>query len=457
MANIDYINALGAGASFDTKSIVESLVQAERAGSEAQIQRKLASAEAKISGLGSATSILNILKEGAEKLNDAKDFNTLSLSNSQTSAFGASVSLDASAGTNSIEITSIAKEQRSISDGFDSKTTALNGSSDTTISISVGGGATQTLTVNGATLESVRDSINTANLGIKAEILDTGAASGNFRLQLVGESGANKSFTISSDAPALSFSQLQASSDAALKVNGVDFTRSSNTITDVIQGVTLNLNSATTGTATLAVNRDTSTAKQNILDFVALYNEAQLEFKKLTDSEIDGPLRGDTIFRGLLRNLNSIVLNQSSTPGSNVNSMSSMGISVDKTGQLLFDDKKLDAALASNFEDVIKIFSADTDDQTRFSSDAAGIAGDIKTLIENATASDGYLTTAEQALQSRTTDYNEDLEELNARMVLIEERYNKQFLAMQQIIEEMNSTKESLISSLDNLPFTRKD
>jgi len=321
----------------------------------------------------------------------------------------------------------------------------------------VGGGATQTLTINGATLESVRDSINTANLGIKAEILDTGAASGNFRLQLVGESGANKNFTISSDASALSFSQLQASSDAALKVNGVDFTRSSNTITDVIQGVTLNLNSATTGTATLAVNRDTSTAKQNILDFVALYNEAQLEFKKLTDSETDGPLRGDTIFRGLLRNLNSIVLNQSSTPGSNVNSMSSMGISVDKTGQLLFDDKKLDAALASNFEDVIKIFSADTDDQTRFSSDAAGIAGDIKTLIENATASDGYLTTAEQALQSRTTDYNEDLEELNARMVLIEERYNKQFLAMQQIIEEMNSTKESLISSLDNLPFTRKD
>tara|TARA_A100001035_G_scaffold210921_1_gene170793 strand:+ start:99 stop:512 length:414 start_codon:yes stop_codon:yes gene_type:complete len=137
--------------------------------------------------------------------------------------------------------------------------------------------------------------------------------------------------------------------------------------------------------------------------------------------------------------------------------MSSMGISVDKTGQLLFDEQKLDAALSENFEDVIKIFSADTDNQTRFSSDAAGIAGDIKALIENATASDGYLTTAEQSLQSRTSDYNEDLEELNERMATIEERYNRQFLAMQTIIEEMNSTKESLISSLENLPFTRKD
>ena len=457
MANIDYINALGAGASFDTKSIVESLVQAERAGAEAQIQRKLATAEAKISGLGAATSILNILKAGAEKLNDAKDFNTLSFSNSQTNAFSASVSLDASAGTNSINITSVAKEQRSISGGFDSKTTSINGSGATTISISVGGGATQTLTVNDATLESVRDSINSAKLGIQAEILDTGAETDNFRLQLVGESGASKDFTISSNASALSFSELQAASNASLTVNGVDFTRSSNTITDVIQGVTLNLNSVTTGTATLAVNRDTSEAKQNIKDFVALYNEAQLEFKKLTDSETDGPLRGDTIFRGLLRNLNSIVLNQSSTPGSAINSMSSMGISVDKTGQLLFDEQKLDSALSKNFEDVIKIFSADTDNQTRFSSDAAGIAGDIKTLIENATASDGYLTTAEQSLQSRTSDYNEDLEDLNERMATIEERYNRQFLAMQTIIEEMNSTKESLISSLENLPFTRKD
>ncbi|MEC8644240.1 MAG: flagellar cap protein FliD N-terminal domain-containing protein, partial [Pseudomonadota bacterium] len=133
MANIDYINALGAGASFDTKSIVESLVQAERAGAEAQIQRKLATAEAKISGLGAATSILNILKAGAEKLNDAKDFNTLSFSNSQTSAFSASVSLDASAGTNSINITSVAKEQRTISGGFDNKTTSINGSGATTI------------------------------------------------------------------------------------------------------------------------------------------------------------------------------------------------------------------------------------------------------------------------------------------------------------------------------------
>ncbi len=121
MAGIDYINALGAGASFDTKSIVEALVQAERAGPESQINRKIVTAESKISALGSAASILEVLQKGAELINDEKDFNTLSIQNSSTSAIKATVSNNARAGTNSISVTSIAKEQRSISAGFDSQ------------------------------------------------------------------------------------------------------------------------------------------------------------------------------------------------------------------------------------------------------------------------------------------------------------------------------------------------
>ena len=198
MASIDYINALGAGASFDTKKIVEALVEAERAGAEQQIQRKLADAESKISGLGSAASILNILKEGAELLNDARDFNTLSINNSQPSALGAAVTSNARAGSNTVSIQSLAKEQRSVSTGFDSSSVQLNGENTTNISLTVNG-TTQSLAVEGATLSSVRDAINNAELGVRAEIVNTGEASGNFKLQIVGETGASNSFTISSD------------------------------------------------------------------------------------------------------------------------------------------------------------------------------------------------------------------------------------------------------------------
>ena len=456
MASIDYINALGAGASFDTKKIVEALVEAERAGAEQQIQRKLADAESKISGLGSAASILNILKEGAELLNDARDFNTLSINNSQPSALSAAVTSNARAGSNTVSIQSLAKEQRSVSSGFDSSSVQLNGENTTNISLTVNG-TTQSLAVEGATLSSVRDAINNAELGVRAEIVNTGEASGNFKLQIVGETGASNSFTISSDFSGLNFSTNQAASDASLTVNGIAFTRSSNQISDVIEGVNLNLTATTDTNFTLSIDRDISEAKGNIVAFVSMFNEATQEFRNLTNSETDGPLRGDSIFRSIIRNMRSIVIGAASTGGDNVSSLSDIGISIDRTGQLLFDEAKLETSLTNNFDEVVSLFSANTNDQSRFSDDPGGIAGDLKTLIERVTASDGYLVTAEQALQQRTAEFNEDLEELEERMKVVEERYNRQFLVMQNIIEEMNSTKESLISSFENLPFSNKD
>ena len=456
MATIDYINALGAGASFDTKSIVEALVQAERAGAEGQVQRKIAVAESKISGIGAAVSILDILQQGAELINDARDFNTLSIQNSAANAVNATATTNARAGTNSIEVTSLAKEQRSISAGFSSDTTTLNGGNPTTVDITVNG-TTQSLTVESATLSSIASAINDADLGVTAEIINTGIGSDSYRLQLVGNAGSDGAFTITSDSDGLSFNNIQTASDAELTVNGVDFVRSTNQISDIIQGVTLNLVNTTDGTETISVVRDTSLAKENIIGFVAMFNEATNEFKNLTDAETDGPLRGDTIFRSMVSQLRSIMISESSAPGDNINSLSSMGIAIDRNGQLVYDEAKIDTALNDHYDEVVKIFSANTNDQSRFSTEAGGVAGDIKALIEKVTASDGYLTTTEASLTERNADYQQDLKDIDERMAQVEERYNRQFLVMQTIIEEMNSTKESLISSLENLPFSNKN
>ncbi len=455
MAGIDYINALGAGASFDTKSIVEALVQAERASAESQIQRKMAVSESKVSGLGAAASILDILKQGAELLNDARDFNTLDIQNTSQGAVIAAATNNARAGTNSISVSSLAKEQRTISAGFDTDTGILNSGNAIGIDITVNG-VTETLSLESANLSSVATAINNANLGVSAEVINTGTGSGSYRLQLVGKEGSSNAFSVTSDFSGLSFETLQSASNAALNVNGVDFVRSTNQISDIIQGVTLNLAGTTSQTETISINRDTSKAKENILAFVAMYNEATSEFKVLTDSEEDGPLRGDTIFSSIVNELRSIMISESSSPGDNVNSLSGMGISIDRYGQLNYDEAKLDVALNDNYDDVIKIFSANVNDQSRFNSDPAGIAGDIKSLIERVTASDGYLTTAEASLTERNAGYEQDLKDLDERMAKVEERYNRQFLAMQTIIEEMNSTKESMIASFENLPFSNK-
>jgi flagellar hook-associated protein 2 len=458
MASMDYVQALGAGAGFDTKKIVEALVNAEKVPTESRINSRIAESEAKISGLGKAVSILNVVKDAADRLNDAKDFKTYSVNNSQTSAFTATASTAARAGSNNITVSQIAQEQRSLSNAFASETTAFS-SGSVTLSIAVGSTTTTTtdVTVTDASLKGTVTAINAANLGVTAEIVDTGVAGDRYRIQLIGETGAEKAFSLSSSNNAISFSSVQSAADANLNVNGIDFTRATNDIDDVLTGVTLSLNSVTTGAASVSVNQNNSEARANIVDFVAIYNEAQSQLKDMSNSSTGGELAGDSIFRSLTRSLRGIVLGTSSSATGNISNLSDMGISISRTGELNVDDTKLDSALASNYSDVVQMFSANTDDQATTSSEAAGLAGDINKLITNATDSTSYLVTQQASLNTDIATRREELSDLETRMERVEERYNRQFLAMQQIIDQMNSTRESMESSFENLPFSNRD
>ena len=458
MTSIDYVQALGAGAGFDTKKIVEALVNAEKVPQESRIKSKIAESDAKISGLGQAVSILNVVKDAASRLNDAKDFKTFAVSNSQTSAFTATSTTSARAGSNNITVSQVAKEQRSVSNAFASETAKFN-SGSITLSLTSGSSSTTTtaITVSDASLQGTVNAINAANLGVTAEIVDTGASGNRYRIQLIGETGAEKAFSLASSDSSISFSSVQSAADAQLNVNGIDFTRSSNVIDDVLTGVSLTLNTTTTGTANLNISQDNGEVRSNIVDFVTLYNDAQRQLKDLANSTTGGELAGDSIFRSLTSRLRSTVLGTSSSAGTSITSLSDMGISVSRSGELEVSDTKLDSALSKNYADVIQMFSANTDDQSTSSSDAAGLAGDINRIISDVTASNGYLITQQKVLADSNAIRQEELTELEARMERVGERYNRQFLAMQQIIDQMNSTKDSMEDSFANLPFSNKD
>jgi flagellar hook-associated protein 2 len=456
MASIDYIQALGAGAGFDTKKIVEALVNAERAPAEARLNSKIENNQAKISGLGQAVSILNVVKDAAERLNDAKDFKTFAVSNSQTDAFSATSTTSARPGSNNITVTQIAQEQRSVSNAFASETNTFS-ADNVTLSLTVGNGTATEIVVADASLQGTVEAINSANLGVTAEIVDTGVSGDRYRIQLIGETGADKAFSLTSSDAAISFSSVQTATDAQLNVNGVDFTRSTNVIDDVLTGVSLTLNGVTNGTANLSISQDNNEARANIVDFVTIYNEAQRQLKELSNSTAEGALAGDSIFRAMTSSLRNIVLGSSSSATSSIANLSDMGIRVSRSGELTVDDTKLDDALANSYADVVQMFSANTDDQAASSDAVAGLAGDITKLITNATASGGYLVTQQETLASANSAREEELSDLAERMERVEERYTRQFLAMQQIIDQMNSTKESMESSFENLPFSNRD
>jgi flagellar hook-associated protein 2 len=181
------------------------------------------------------------------------------------------------------------------------------------------------------------------------------------------------------------------------------------------------------------------------------------QLNALTSAANDGALSGDSIINQIRRDIQSIVINTSSSPGSSIERLSDLGIEITKTGNLEINDTKLTTTLANNFSDIVTLFSADTNNDSEIGDADRGIAGDLSMLIKKVTASDGYLTTQANFLTNRTSEYQQDLADLETKLERLEERYTKQFLTMQTLVDQMNTTKDSLKSSFENLPYNNRD
>jgi len=159
--------------------------------------------------------------------------------------------------------------------------------------------------------------------------------------------------------------QIQAGANASISIDGVTLTPTSNTVDDVIPGVTLNLiKAAPETTVTLAIGRDEEAVKEKIEEFVTAYNETMdaVNAQLFYDSEKQkpgGPLFGDSTLRTIKSNLARIVLNKVPGVSDNFATLGMVGISLGKNGNLTIDDAKLQGYLETNFDDVKRLFAAD--------------------------------------------------------------------------------------------------
>jgi flagellar capping protein FliD len=222
------------------------------------------------------------------------------------------------------------------------------------------------------TPQGLVNAINTADLDVTAKLVNAGTStSPSYKVVLTGATGADESFSLSTDPvgvlTTLDFTETDAT-DAVLTVDGVTYTRSSNTLTDVVDGLTMNLLAAST-TATISLARDTTQVVSKIEALVTAYNEANSLFTEVTNpkSELDiygATLVGDTTVRLVRTQLREALLGESSTPGTNVTAAWQMGLSVDKAGVMTLDTTILTAALADNFDDVVTTFTANQNNRS---------------------------------------------------------------------------------------------
>ena len=472
---VDFLGALGAGSDIDTTSLVDSLVAAERSPKETALNSKIDTAEAKISAYGEVLSSLSLLETAFSGLNDAKDFAdyTVDVTGNETStfttAFTVSATTDISAGSvDSVSVTSIATPERwATASRFLSENTAINDGNAFDIVITDAAGTATTISISGGTIATVAEAINDEDIGVRARVVDTGASPNGYLITLESTSpGEDNAFSVTStdsQSNTLGFSQLTggAATNATITVNGIDIERSSNTIDDVLDGITLNLIAPTSGTATISVTQNNDDVKARISALVDSYNAASVTFKDLMtvggSNTNSGVLSGDGTLRFVSNRVKELFTAESSTATENLSYLNDIGVSFNRYGILEIDDDRLDSALNANYTDVVSIFSADTDNQSTFGTADRGIAGDAIVTISDLMATDGAILRATTTLETRAADYADALADLDRRMEMIRTRYLAQFTAMETAIDQINNTKDYLTSALEGLPFNNRN
>lgn len=236
-------------------------------------------------------------------------------------------------------------------------------------------GKTRTINLTaGATLENLRDLINNDadNPGVTASILQH---NGQYRLVLSGgETGTEHSITVNSLATTIAgfdssnFTVTQAASNARFRVDGfpVDGTwmeRSTNSVSDVLDGVTLSL--AGPGETTIRLTRDTSSLKTDVKNFAAIYNGLADKIAEHTgyDSETKkkGVLQGDSLMSTLLSKVRSAFVGTAKGFAEGRDSFSmpaQIGLTIDKDGHLELDEEVFDDAVENDYAAVLSLMSA---------------------------------------------------------------------------------------------------
>lgn len=374
------ISVGGLSSGIDVDKIISQMISIERRP-QVRLQVKEAGLQGKLTSIGTFDQALTSLQSAASSLRDISSLNTRNISSSDTTILTATASGSVAPGTHSIEVKQLAQVQRLASAGFADTTTTTVGSGTLTIQVGTGTSGVVTIDSSNNTLSGLRDAINNANAGVSASILNDGtlnkliitannSGSGNtIKITAIDDDGNNTDmnglsrFVYDTASAVTNLTQTQAAQNATIKVDGIDnISKSSNTVTDVIEGVTVSLLKAQVGTTVnLNVTQDNSSAKSKIQGFVDGYNKLVKLLNSLqgydAKTKKGGVLLGDSVVSGIRQKMRNVMTGQVSNLSGSYTSLAQIGIKSSSDGTLTIDSAKLDSALTTNFTAVGKLFA----------------------------------------------------------------------------------------------------
>lgn len=359
--------ALGAGSGLDIQALVTQLSDAAKAPKEALITSRATANQAKISGLAQVSSAIDGFASALSGLiSGGTLFSQPSVSD--PSAFTASAIAGARlAGLSaSVEVERLAQAQTSVA-GY--LTAATDPVGEGTLTINVGGGAGVDVTIDSTNnnLNGLAKAINDKNAGVTASVVtDTNGA----RLVVKGKTGDAAAFTLTVPGGTTSGLERFATAamdtpldahDALVKLDGVEVNRATNSFSDLIPGVQIDLKSAKPGTTvSVGVTRPTAAISQGVQDFVSAYNELMnmiAEQTKAGTGADAGALRGDIGVRELQRRLSQLPTQALSSTGTGPHTLAEIGVRTNRDGTLGVDSGRLASILASDPDGVEALFN----------------------------------------------------------------------------------------------------
>lgn len=437
------ISSAGIGSGLDVSSIVTQLMSIEKQPLT-QLQTKATSLQTKLSGYGSVKAALSGLQDAAAKLLDTSSWKAKTFSSNNASAVTGSATTGALATSFGLKINDLAQVQSARSAGIatgsqigsagrlDIQLGEWSGSNFTAgsgSSVSVNVSATDTLT-------DIATKINSAGSGVTAVVVKsgtndqlllrgntTGAASG-FQVKSFdgggtaitdGTTGVGKlAYDFSSSSSAFyGMTQTQAAQDANIEIDGIAVVSASNTVSNAVPGVTLDLLAKTTTAATITVGDDTASIKSKIEAFQTAYNKVATTLSDLTKYDTAtkkaGTLQGDSTAVGLQSVLRSM-LGANGPTGTSFSRLSDIGLEMQRDGTLSVNSTKMATAL-KNLPDLNTFFTASTG-----SSATDGMAKRINTFIQQANGVDGNVSGRSSALQAAITRNSKDQDAMNVRL-----------------------------------------
>ena len=461
--------ALGAGSGVDIHNLATTLAETETMPRINSVTEKKAESTVAISGYGVLKASVSSLKTSFEALKNTDTFFNRSVYSQQTNRVEAVMvsQAAAAAGTHRVKVNALARAEQSVLsrytgsgsgvEDFSSLTQQLNGGSTINFTIVVNGTTTNLNNVTD-TPQGIIDAVNanSAATGVKARALNITGSGTSFRIVLDGKTGADNAFTFNGHQTAdtnnqLSLTQTRSAQNLDVELNGLNnVLRDNNSPTDIIDGVQLNFKVAGDSYTNIVVSEDSSSLETKLNSMVESYNQfitlsSYLTGEKDEDDELAGSLKAEKGTVNLIKNRIRGIISQTSESASNgVSTLRDLGIQTKLGGQISLDATTYAAVVKDKLSDVNTMLTANLTGQDKSDTRDHGLALDITTVLDNITNDEGTIKTKETNVTADVARYEKELTDLQERLETIKQRYLRQFVAMESLVQRNKSTGEYL-------------